>query len=386
MAANYAPLSLQPVFYNGKVVVGAKIYVYTAGTNTPLETFSDGTTGALHTWPMLTNSNGVIPPFWVGVTDIKVVITNTNDTVIQSVDNIHIPTDSGGSTPTPLPATDIPTGFMMPAHTSGVVAGWVRANGLTIGNDVSGATERANEDTLDLFKVLWAKDTSLSVSGGRGSSAEADFAAGKRVALPDYRGKAIVGLDGMGAPVANLLSGVSFTVGSQNVLGSNGGAASVTLTASQMPKHSHAGSSLASAGAHTHTGDTVGAGTHTHVSSSADAGNHGHTISDAGHTHTEKGVTSSTSGGFAGGGIFTVVTGVSETSHQTSGNTTGISVVAGGDHRHTITVDNAGLHSHIVNTSSSGSHNHTLTIAESGADAAHSNMQPFMLSTIYIKL
>lgn len=70
-------------------------------------------------------------------------------------------------------------------------AGWVRANGGTIGNTGSGAT-RANADTLALFTLWWTDftdaDVPIQTSTGavstRGVSATADFAANKRMTVP----------------------------------------------------------------------------------------------------------------------------------------------------------------------------------------------------------
>lgn len=75
--------------------------------------------------------------------------------------------------------------------------GWVKANGSTIGSAASGAT-RANADTAALFEVLWnistfAILTSAGAGSSRGASAAADFAANKRLTLPDLRGEFIRG-------------------------------------------------------------------------------------------------------------------------------------------------------------------------------------------------
>lgn len=62
--------------------------------------------------------------------------------------------------------------------------------GGTIGNGASGATVRANEDCRDLFCLWWStyNNETLAVSGGRGASANADFDAGKTIAVFDWRG------------------------------------------------------------------------------------------------------------------------------------------------------------------------------------------------------
>lgn len=67
--------------------------------------------------------------------------------------------------------------------------GWVRLWGKTIGNPVSGATERANNDCKPLFLHLWNRFTQVifPVIGGRGASAIDDWNAGKRLQLIDDR-------------------------------------------------------------------------------------------------------------------------------------------------------------------------------------------------------
>lgn len=65
----------------------------------------------------------------------------------------------------------------------------------TIGNAGSGATARANADTLALYTLLWSLDaadvaiyTSTGAASTRGASAAADFAALKRIDLPNESG------------------------------------------------------------------------------------------------------------------------------------------------------------------------------------------------------
>lgn len=115
--------------------------------------------------------------------------------------------------------------------------GWTVLDGRTIGKAGSGATNRANNDTEALFTLLWNSlaDAQAAVSGGRGASAAADFAAGKTIAVPDCRGRVIAGLDDGGAGrLTTARSGVDGAV-----LGSSGGVQDHTLTISQLPAHGH---------------------------------------------------------------------------------------------------------------------------------------------------
>lgn len=71
--------------------------------------------------------------------------------------------------------------------------GWLEINGGTVGDASSGASERANADTVALFTYLWALSplqlyTSAGAVVARGASAAADFAAHRKIALPDMRG------------------------------------------------------------------------------------------------------------------------------------------------------------------------------------------------------
>lgn len=119
-------------------------------------------------------------------------------------------------------------------------AGWVRCNGRTLGSAASGATERANADCQPLFLHLWAVDGTLAVSGGRGATAAADWAANKTIALPDYRDRVAVGLGGMGNADINLIPDAMVDGGENNTtLGATVGASSHVLTVAQIPAHQH---------------------------------------------------------------------------------------------------------------------------------------------------
>lgn len=108
-------------------------------------------------------------------------------------------------------------------------------DGSTIGDASSGATARANADTQTLFALLWNSiantELTLQDSSGspttRGASASADFAAHKRMPLPDMRGYTIGGYKS-GDP----------TFGT---LGKQAGEAAHTLTTTELPAHHHGG-------------------------------------------------------------------------------------------------------------------------------------------------
>lgn len=138
-----------------------------------------------------------------------------------------------------LASQGVPTGSVQAFRRKTAPSGWVIENGGTIGSASSGATTRANDDTLALYTVLWNEftntelpiQTSAGVASTRGGSAAADFAANKRMPLFDSRTRFLRGSD----------SGLSFD-------------ATLTVGAAQsdaIKNHVHPGTT-ASNGAHVH--------------------------------------------------------------------------------------------------------------------------------------
>jgi len=113
-------------------------------------------------------------------------------------------------------------------------AGWVWAINGTIGNAASGATIRANADCANLFAHLWTLlDTEAPVSGGRGASAAADFAANKTIGGLDFRGVAKATFDSLGGTAAGRLT---------NLHPRNGmiaGAQTHALSTAELAVHTH---------------------------------------------------------------------------------------------------------------------------------------------------
>jgi microcystin-dependent protein len=140
------------------------------------------------------------------------------------------------------------TGDMKMRPTDETIAGWVVANGTTIGNAASGATQLADPTTENLFAWHWNNFSNtqcpvFTSAGGpttRGANAAADYAANKSIAVYDKRGKGDIGVDGMGAAVTNRLNGVPVTSGSVTAPGSVIGQNLHTLIQAEMPVHNHA--------------------------------------------------------------------------------------------------------------------------------------------------
>lgn len=224
---------------------GGKIYFIQAGTTaTPQNAFQDSALTLPYANPLTLDSGGNIPQLFFADGVIKIRITNSVGVQQIVQDNIQVTgaSSGGGGGGTVDPTTILSPCDVKVVYGTGSLSGFVRMNGRTIGNAVSGATERANADTLAAFTCLYNNDNNLVVSGGRGVSAAADYAAGKTITTPDYRGRAIAGLGDMGNSDAGRLTTTYFGT-TPTVLG----AASTflesrTLLTANLPAYTPAGS------------------------------------------------------------------------------------------------------------------------------------------------
>lgn len=190
------------------------------------------------------------------------------------------------------------TGDIIASFTASPRTGWLFLNGDTIGSTSSGAT-KAGAQYEALFLHLWGAlaNAQAAVSGGRGASAAADWAANKTLTIPDSRtGKSLVG------------AGSGFTIGA------TGGATTKTLVEANLPSHFHAAGSLStdSTGSHQHNhgyasnsaaapqyGTAGSAHNRRHLGATDALGNNPLTSSSGSHSHTISGNTGSTGSGTA---------------------------------------------------------------------------------------
>jgi microcystin-dependent protein len=236
--AGTIPLSLTQQFDRlGNVLAGGKLYLIQAGTvSTPQSGYQDSALTIPWPNPIVLDDAGRLPQFFLADGSIKIRLADADGVTQVTADGILVVgASSGGGGGSPVDATTIfTTGDLKVTYGTGGLAGFVRANGRTIGNATSGASERANSDTSALYAFLWNADANLVVSTGRGASAAADYAANKTIALPDWRGRALAGLDDMGNSAAGRLTS-GFFGATATVLGAAGGAESQTLTVAQLP-------------------------------------------------------------------------------------------------------------------------------------------------------
>jgi microcystin-dependent protein len=354
---------------NGERAPGALAYFFAAGTSTPYTVYQDADESTPHEHPVEADGNGRWPAIFVPFGDFKVIITTAGGTTLFSVDDV----------PNPAPFTDdfeldetaiYNTGDFIFTGKNGTRTGAVRCNGRTIGNAASGATERANADTADLYTYLYDNYTNdeAAVSGGRGSSAAADYAANKTITLPDYRGTVLVGFDDMGNTAASRFTGAPVGTGSAIEAGSILGLNTHTLQTTEIPSHTHAAGTFAadSNGAHTHTGTTDSGG--------------GHTPSGSVSLSLVGSLTSLYIGTYNGVNSDHTAAGSNGSFRASTVNFTGSTA--------SFTGNAVSAHTHTFTTASNGAHTHTIsgTSASTGGDGAHNNMQRSAPVNILMKL
>jgi hypothetical protein len=227
----------QQLDIDGSPLNGGKLYLIQAGTtSTPQNCYQDS--GLTIAWPnpITLDSAGRIPQLFCADGSIKIRLTNSAGVQKLVADGLLVvgPSGGGGGGSSVDATTVLATGDFKGRYGTGVLAGFVRCNGRTIGSALSGATERANADAQSLFEYFWGADSNLAVSSGRGASANADWTANKTLTLPDCRGRVLASLDDMGNSAAGRLT-ASYFGATATTLGAVGGAESIALTLAQLP-------------------------------------------------------------------------------------------------------------------------------------------------------
>ena len=237
--------STQFFYVDGTLVRPARLFFYRPQTEDPITVYTDALLSVPHPQPLPTGGSGRVPPVYIGEEPYRIRVFDSYGQLVEDIDYLPGAVDAGGSTP-PTPDTVIKTGDYILAFTNGAArSGCVRANGGHIGKEGAAGTgydiERINDDTMALYKYLWGQDSgnTLVIVGGKGASADNDWELLKLMTLPDLCGRSLRGIDGMGGPVKNRLSSLTFASGNEDTVGSAGGSATHILTTAEMPSHSH---------------------------------------------------------------------------------------------------------------------------------------------------
>lgn len=221
---------------------GGLLYTYAAGTTTPQSAYQDISLTIPWPNPMTLDSGGNVNQLFFADGYIKFRLANAVGVTQIEADYVLVmgPTAGVGAAPSVDATTIMATGDLKVKYGTGAITGFVRANGRTIGSGTSGASELANSTAQTLFEYLWTADANLSVSTGRGASANADWTANKTIALPDWRGRALAGLDDMGNSAAGRLTATYFGTAA-TALGAAGGSESKAVVTANLPPYTPAG-------------------------------------------------------------------------------------------------------------------------------------------------
>src|SRR4030095_1292395 len=122
---------------NGAPRVGCKLYTIQAGTvSTPQNGYQDSGLTIPLSNPIICDAYGRLPQIFLADGSIKLRLTKSNGTQVFVADGILVVgASSGGGGGSPVdPTTVLQTGWLQPIYGTGVVTGFVRANGRTIGS------------------------------------------------------------------------------------------------------------------------------------------------------------------------------------------------------------------------------------------------------------
>lgn len=242
LAAGTIPVVLvQQLDGNGSPLRNCQLFLYQVGTvATPQTAYQDTALSLPLPWPVECDANGRVPMFYLADGSVHPLLKDSTGLVQFDYPSMLVigPSSGGGGGSTVDPTAILSTGDVKFRPTSEVLAGFVKMNGQTIGSATSGASGRANADTLNLFTYLWQNCTNAHcpVLTGRGVSASADFAANKQITLPDWRARIPVGLDDMGSTAAGILPASTVSGGdTPTTPGAIGGSPTHTLLAAELP-------------------------------------------------------------------------------------------------------------------------------------------------------
>ena len=130
MSVNLSPIGNGFQFFSndGLPLAGGKLQTYQAGSTTPLATYTDNSGNIANTNPIILGTGGR-PPADIWLSDgffYKFVLSDANDVVIQTYDNLYGISGVAPAPPTPLPSGSI---ILWSGSIGSIPAGYVLCNG-----------------------------------------------------------------------------------------------------------------------------------------------------------------------------------------------------------------------------------------------------------------
>lgn len=350
------PFSLSPLYdYSGQRIESGMLKISASGTSQLVPVFYDANFRKPATNPVALQSNGVVPPRFIRPGTYRFRIEGALGDTLTLIDGVEVfgaPTSSSDDSESGKSNAMERTGNLLIRLGEGILKGYVRLNGKTIGSASSGASEYAGSEVDDLYHYLWNTLEDVEIVGGKGSSADVDWSANKALVLPDLRGRILCGLSTMGNTALSSYDALTFEKGNASTLASTIGAPTLTLLEKHLPSHRHE-----------IKGHTESDGTHTHPQTQEYLGEHTHNLPWRLRTMLYD------RGSNLGYSIDWIGT-------KEDSSTTNVATLEGGAHKH------------VGEVYSSGAHQHTLALHSEtiGEDVPIQIMPPSFLICYYIKL
>jgi hypothetical protein len=170
--ASLTPTPKQQLYgSDGSPLVGGKIYTYTAGTTTPLATYTDASAGTANTNPVILNSLGQANIWLAPSSSYKFSVFTSADVLLYTVDNIATPIDYSSlvtslASPPPIGSTAPNTGAFttLVATTGNITTVNATTGNITTVNATTGNITTVNATTSTTSGVTTTG--TLTFSGG----------------------------------------------------------------------------------------------------------------------------------------------------------------------------------------------------------------------------
>jgi hypothetical protein len=186
MSVNLSPVGNAFQFFSndGLPLAAGKLQTYQAGSTTPLTTYTDSSGLIANTNPIILGTSGR-PPSTIWLSDgffYKFVLSDANDVVIQTYDNLYGIVDAQ-----PPAATPIPTGgiLLWSGSIGSIPAGYVLCNGNNGTPDLrdrfvvgAGTTYAVNATGGSADAIVVSHDHTYSSTTGSGGSATGSVTGG----------------------------------------------------------------------------------------------------------------------------------------------------------------------------------------------------------------
>lgn len=160
MAVNLSPVGNAFQFFSndGLPLAGGKLQTYQAGSTTPLATYTDSSGLVANTNPIILGTSGR-PPATIWLEEgffYKFVLSDADDVVIQTYDNLYGIVDAQPPAATPIPAGGI---LLWSGSIGSIPAGYVLCNG-----------NNGTPDLRDRFIVGAGSTYAVNATGGSADS------------------------------------------------------------------------------------------------------------------------------------------------------------------------------------------------------------------------